>query len=204
MTGNKSYYNTLQSYEDEHAHKTFVLEQCKESSILLEAFTIIEKYHDQPRYFWRGKYYTHPTRVARILLEELEVTSLDAILIALCHDLGEWTNFPIKEIRSLFGDSVYHGVQLLTWNKKEDTWATFVSKIVESKTPFLIKIKLADKLDNNRGIIFSDNLKEKEKAMTKTIDIIQPIALKYHPKLWTLFETSLQNIQASMETRPLK
>jgi len=189
----EKYYRNLETYEDLTAHEFVVLNavEQKDKALVEKAIKIVEQYHDTPRTLYKGNYNRHPVRVARILVEEFGVKNIKAILIALCHDLGEWTNYDIKNLRKEFGNDVTTGVEALTWNPS-DTWEVFFQKIVATGSDDLIKVKMADKLDNNRAAAFSNDEKEKQKAQEKTELIMRPFIEKRFPEYWNKFEESLQ------------
>lgn len=186
------YYTNLDTYEDLEAHKSVVLSNInqEDKAVIEKAIEIVEKYHDTPRTLYTGNYNRHPIRVARILVEEFGVKNTNAILIALCHDLGEWTTYDIKDLEKEFSIDVKNGVESLTWNQN-DTWETFFQNIVSTGNDDLIKVKMADKLDNNRAAAFSNNEEEKKKARDKTELILRPFIEKRFPQYWDKFEKSL-------------
>lgn len=187
------YYNQLDSFEDWDDNYSSVMSLInKDADLVKKAIEIIEKYHNQNRYLYKGIYNRHPLRVARILLEEFNLNDINSILIALCHDLGEWSDYDIKNLKEEFNLEVYNGVKALTWDKNKD-WRLFVEKIIKTNNQNLIQIKIADKLDNNRGLVFSDNSKEKLKAKKRTNLIIRPIIKKYYPEYWVKFKEAFDN-----------
>ena len=191
------YFYDLKTYEDWDVNvgalenKIGVL-----SDKVKKALEIVEKYHNQPRMFTEGNYNRHPLRVARVLAEELNVIDENSILIALCHDLGEWSDYDIIDLKEEFGDIVYEGVKTLTWNQ-EGEWSDFVDSIVNSKVKNLIAIKISDKLDNNRAVALSGNMEAKEKARNKTINIIMPLVKKYHPEMLDAYSKSLSDLESN-------
>ncbi len=177
------YYKDLNQFEDWDTNQ-LALEKSLHglSASVKNALNIVEKYHDQPRRVGKGNYNRHPLRVARILAEELRITDETAILIALCHDLGEWSDYDIADLKNEFGSAVYDGVSVLTWDQKGD-WSDFVARSEKSNMPNLMAIKIADKLDNNRAIALSGSADEKQKAKEKTLQTLLPLVEKYHPEM---------------------
>lgn len=186
------YYKNLATYEDLEDHKSVVLTLIEQKDKLLveKAIKIVEEYHNTPRTMYEGNYNRHPIRVARILLEEFGVKHTSTILIALCHDLGEWSNYAIENLEHEFGTDVKSGVEILTWSPSE-TWETFFQSIVSTGSEELLKVKLADKLDNNRSAFFSDS-KHQQKAKEKTELIVKPFVENHFPEYWEKFAESLQ------------
>lgn len=189
------YFHDLETYEDWNANLQALESEVRFlSAKIKKAIEIVEKNHDQPRMFTKGNYNRHPLRVARILAEELNVTDETSILIALCHDLGEWTDYNIENLKSEFGPEVYEGVHVLTWDQQGE-WSDFVERIVNSNIKNLIAIKVADKLDNNRAIALSGGLEAKQKAKEKTIKTILPLVEKYHPEMKNTYNESLARLE---------
>ena len=188
------YFHELESFEDWDANVQALETKLGHlSKRVNKALEIEKKYHDQPRTFTKGNYNRHPLRVARILAEELDVLEETAILIALCHDLGEWSDYNIEDLKSEFGQEVYEGVRVLTWDQKGE-WSDFVDNIVNSNIKNLIAIKIADKLDNNRAAALSGGIEEKEKARNKTINTILPLVKKYYPEMLKTCDEVLQRL----------
>lgn len=186
------YYKDLVAYEDLGAHKSVVLNAInqKDRALVEKAIQIVEKYHDTPRTLYKGNYNRHPVRVARVLVEEFDVKDVKTIIIALCHDLGEWSKYDVNNLVNEFGADVKEGVDALTWDQNV-TWDAFFQSIVATGKDALLKVKMADKLDNNRAAAFSDE-KEKLKAREKTETVVRPFVEKHFPEYWKRFEESLR------------
>jgi (p)ppGpp synthase/HD superfamily hydrolase len=157
------------------------------------AVELVKKHHDQPRISTEGNYNRHPLRVARILAEELNITDETSILIALCHDLAEWSKYDIALLSDEFGQDVYEGVKILTWNQQGE-WSNFVDSIVNLSNKKLIAIKIADKLDNNRAVALSGNIEEKKKAKEKTLNTIMPLVERFYPEMTDSYNESLSRL----------
>lgn len=186
------YFTSLEAYEDIEAHKSALLNNIDYDKVIMQkAIEIVEEYHDTPRTLYPGNYNRHPIRVARILVEEFGVKNTTTILIALCHDLGEWTEYNLENLEKEFSAEVRTGVETLTWNRN-DTWEDFFQNIIASDNDDLIKIKIADKLDNNRAAVFSTDESEKRKARDKTELIMRPFVENRFPEYWKKLEKSLE------------
>lgn len=102
-------------------------------------------------------YISHPTAVALIVANELELDS-NAVIAAFLHDVVEDTPHTIEEIREMFGDDVAFLVDVVT-KKKKAQYAQ--SKQIENFQQILdsvhydiraLLIKLADRLHNMRTL----------------------------------------------------
>ena len=102
-------------------------------------------------------YILHPIAVARIIAEELEL-STDAIIAAFLHDVVEDTDYTIEDIRTMFGNGVAFLVNVVTKQKKEeyehskqiDNYQQMLSSVQYDIRALLIK--LADRLHNMRTL----------------------------------------------------
>ncbi len=102
-------------------------------------------------------YILHPIAVARIIAEELEL-STDAIIAAFLHDVVEDTDYTIEDIRNMFGNGVAFLVNVVTKQKKEeyehskqiDNYQQMLSSVQYDIRALLIK--LADRLHNMRTL----------------------------------------------------
>lgn len=193
MNIENNYFNSLPDYENWDNHHSAISSFFPNDKQVSKALNIVKGYHNQPRHHYDGNYMNRPARVARILLEEFNINDQTTILTALCHDLGEWSEYDTKQIVHEFGEQVDQGVSILTWDQKGE-WSDFVDQIVNSGNENLIKIKIADKLDNNRAALMTDNIDEMAKARKKTLEIMQPIIKKYYPEAWPKFEEVLDKI----------
>ncbi len=114
-----------------------------------------QKRHDGTPYFW------HPSRVAKICINELNITDIQVICAALLHDVLEDSKVITAEvIRYNFGEYCSYLVQMLTKDiKAEGTMREFVEKeyvdrlrgaSVDAKM-----LKLVDRLDSFRCLQFN-------------------------------------------------
>lgn len=132
--------------------------------------------NDGTPYFW------HPTRVARIILDELDITDPDLICSALLHDVLEDSDILTPEVLSYnFGDYVSYVVETLTKEigikdgpLREKIDQEYIDRLNASSEDCRI-VKLADRLDNLRCLEF--NLKRNPYRYVKeTIEHYVPMA----------------------------
>ena len=135
-------------------------------------------------------YINHPLRVALILIEELGIDDVDLICASLLHDIIEKnynSSISTDQLRKEFGDSIYSIVHTLTKPKirneeKEKILNEYFQNIANSSEAIRY-IKLADRLDNIRGM---KNLIHKDKVLRyklETQKYVVPIAEKTDEKL---------------------
>ncbi len=134
--------------------------------------------NDGTPYFW------HPSRVAKILLDELGIADADLLCAALLHDALEDSDILTPEVISYnFGEYVAYIVDTLTKEigikdgpLREKIDQEYVQRLQNSTDDCRI-VKLADRLDNLRCIQF--NLKRNPyKYVKETIDYYVPMAEK--------------------------
>lgn len=132
--------------------------------------------NDGTPYFW------HPTRVARILLDELSITDADLLCAALLHDVLEDSDILTPEVIAYnFGDYVGYMVTALTKEigikdgpLRQKIDQEYIDRLRNSSEDCRL-IKLADRLDNLRCLQF--NLKRNPyKYVKETIEHYVPMA----------------------------
>lgn len=132
--------------------------------------------NDGTPYFW------HPTRVAKILLDELNITDSELLCAALLHDVLEDSDILTPEVIAYnFGDYVSYIVMGLTKEigikdgpLRQKIDQEYLDRLRNSSEDCRL-IKLADRLDNLRCLQF--NLKRNPyKYVKETIDYYVPMA----------------------------
>lgn len=132
--------------------------------------------NDGTPYFW------HPTRVTRILLEELDITEPDVLVAGLLHDTLEDSDILNSEVLEYnFGPYVSYLVETLTKEirvadgpLREQIDKEYVERLKNASEDCRI-IKLADRLDNFRCLEF--NLKRNPyKYVKETSEHYMPMA----------------------------
>ena len=141
----------------------------------VDEFKEIERHSGDP-------YYTHPLKVALILMEEISFADNQSIAAALLHDVVEDRPEITKEvIEEEFGSDIAELVDGVTKIKGEKTQvldkAATYSKLFLSliKDVRVILIKLADRLDNLRTLEFMREEKQKITGM-ETLNFYTPFA----------------------------
>jgi GTP pyrophosphokinase len=132
--------------------------------------------NDGTPWFW------HPTRVTKILLEELNITDPDLLIAALLHDTLEDSDILTSEVIEYnFGPYVSYLVETLTKEiriedgpLREQIDKEYVDRLMQSAEDCRI-IKLSDRLDNMRCLDF--NLKRNPyKYVKETSEHYVPMA----------------------------
>ena len=115
-----------------------------------------QRRNDGTPYFW------HPTRVTRILLEELDITDPDILVTGLLHDTLEDSDILTPEVIEYnFGEYVSFLVETLTKEVRVEDGPLrdqidreYVDRLMKSPEDCRI-IKLCDRLDNLRCLEFN-------------------------------------------------
>lgn len=101
----------------------------------------------------RIPYIVHPLAVARILIEQNAPD--DVIVAAVLHDVVEDTATSLDAVRGAFGDDIARLVQGMSEPNRADTWENrkqHTMEYLETAPEGVLLIKVADQLDNIRGI----------------------------------------------------
>ena len=135
-------------------------------------------------------YINHPLRVALILIEELGIHDVDLICAALLHDIIEKncnSSILADQLRKEFGEYIYFIVHALTKpkirNEEKKKMLNEYFQNIANSSEAIRYIKLADRLDNIRGM---KNLIHKDKVLRyklETQKYVVPIAEKTDEKL---------------------
>jgi guanosine-3',5'-bis(diphosphate) 3'-pyrophosphohydrolase len=184
-----SYWLDFDIFIDWNYHHIFLRNHFKNESLdkLEHAISFVEKYHDEPRMDGTGNMKVHLLRVARILLEEMNIVDIDVILIGLLHDILEDTPVSYDDLINVSGEKIANGVSLLTRPREKD-WKEYANEVVLSGDMNVIKLKIADKLDNFRSHRFSPFKEKREKDYVKTTEIMLPIVRDVYPEIESKFQ----------------
>lgn len=101
----------------------------------------------------RIPYIVHPLAVARILIEK--DAPEDVIVASVLHDVVEDTHVSLDAVRAAFGDAIASLVDGMSEPDRSDTWENRkrgTLDFMETAPQGVLLIKVADQLDNIRGI----------------------------------------------------
>jgi (p)ppGpp synthase/HD superfamily hydrolase len=188
----EKYWCNISLFTDWEFHYQYWIAFCdtlelSDKNKILKAIETVKRYHDEQRMDGIGNMNVHLLRVARVVVEEIGIEDLDSILVAFFHDILEDTAYPEKGILLDFGENVFSGVKLLTRPREIDR-KVYSDEVVASGDLSVIKVKIADKLDNLRSHFHSKNTDMREKNYRKTLDIMYPIIKKYYPEILPKFD----------------
>jgi len=139
-----------------------------------------EEHGEQIRRFSLAPYYTHPIRVACLVMRFKESHNIDNIVkAALCHDLVEDTKVTHEDIVARYGNDVGGLVKELTSDnhaiKIEGKTKYLIDKML-NMTSWALCIKLCDRLDNVTDFVYAPSNFVKKYAL-ETKDILSAL---YH------------------------
>jgi (p)ppGpp synthase/HD superfamily hydrolase len=149
---------------------------------ILSAYTMARDVHQYQRRNDGTPYFWHPTRVARILMEELECKDAELLIAALLHDTLEDSDILNPEVLNYnFGEYVSFIVESLTKEIRVDDGPLrdqidreYVERLKKAPEDCRV-IKLCDRLDNMRCLGF--NLKRNPfKYVKETTEHYLPMA----------------------------
>lgn len=167
--------------------------------LIRKAFDLSLEAHKGIRRKSGEPYIFHPLAVARIVVEEIGL-STTSIVCALLHDVVEDTEVSLEDIEGMFGEKVARIVDGLT--KISEVFDVNISLQAENFRKMLltlsddvrvILIKLADRLHNMRTLEFMKD-QTKRKIASETLYLYAPLAHRL----------GLYNIKTEMEDLGLK
>lgn len=131
-----------------------------DDSLSLEVIEFIKKAHEgQVRRFSYAPYWTHPIRVATLVMKYKASHQIDGLVTAaLLHDVVEDTSISLEDIKNNYGDFVWSLVDELTSNKdkiKEIGKAVYLENKMVHMTSWALVIKLCDRLDNVQDFLYA-------------------------------------------------
>lgn len=130
-------------------------------------------------------YSDHPVRVARSLRGEFGVEDPEVLSAALLHDVLEDTWATAADLRRRFGPRVARLVEALT--KRGEPTAAYLERL-SAAGPDAVTIKLADRLDNVRGLSLSPVPGKIRKYADETRSAYLPMARQSLPWVADLLE----------------
>jgi len=152
-----------------------------DEELLIKAYTVAKKYHEDQFRLSGEPFINHPLEVAGILADiELDQTS---IISAILHDLIEDTELSYNKVKKEFGEkiaNIINGVTKLdkiVFSSKEEKQVENLRKMIiaMSEDIRIIVVKLADRLHNMRTISPLSPEKRQLNAV-ETLEVYAPIA----------------------------
>ncbi|HEX4833119.1 MAG TPA: HD domain-containing protein [Trebonia sp.] len=151
-----------------------------ETSLLLQAYEVAERYHRGQMRKSGAPYITHPLAVAELLAAiGMDTTTLAA---ALLHDTVEDTDLPLGQVRVEFGHEVailVDGVTKLDGSRWGDhaEAETFRKMIMAASIDLrVLVIKLADRVHNMRTLAHHPKPEKRVRIARATLELLVPFA----------------------------
>ncbi len=178
-------------YQKDYILKLSEIWNLEDKEKIYKAVELVKRLHSEPRLDGVGIANVHLLRVPRILSEEMNEVQSDTIIIAVLHDILEDTSYSEEMLLKEFGIRILEGVKLLTRPREKD-WAEYAREIFLSGNQQILKIKIADKLDNTRSLAMSNNQRLRNQDIHKTVKIMKPIIDIHYPEFWFRFDEVLR------------
>lgn len=122
-------------------------------------------------------YIVHPVRVAVSLVDELSLFSPNLICSALLHDVIEDSEITRADIARMFNEEIANVVWLLT-KLKEVRLSDYLARIEAAADTGAPIVKLCDRLDNLRSVVYSPGLEKKRRYIRTTEELYLPLAAR--------------------------
>ena len=147
-------------------------------------------------------YFNHCVRTATIIIEEFDVKDLDTILLALMHDIKEDTNTHSYTVELIGWKKILKQIHLLSKNdenikagNKIERNQKYFERLQQINDEAVLLVKIADRIDNLRTLIWVFPDKKVESKLQETIDYILPLAEKLKKKNSKPYEILLNEIE---------
>lgn len=142
-------------------------------------------------------YIEHIDGVIRILKEELHINSDMILAIAALHDVLEDSDkYTYEDIVKAFGMHIANGCKLLKHEKGVDVGLYLTAIDSCDDMPWLMKVKLADRLHNVRSLHLSNNKAKILRKCIETKDYYLDYAKKHSPYLYNEIVKALNSLES--------
>ena len=135
-------------------------------------------------------YIVHPVRVAVSIVDELKLYSPTLVCSALLHDVIEDSELSREDVAQMFGGEIAEVVWLLT-KLEEVSLAQYLADIEAAADTGAPIVKLCDRLDNLRSIIYSPKIEKKRRLIRTTQELYVPLAARTNAYLHSELRRSL-------------
>ena len=135
-------------------------------------------------------YIAHPVRVAVSVVDELKEFSPKLVCSALLHDVIEDSDTTREDVSKIFGEEIGEIVWLLT-KLEEVSLREYLSKIEAAADTGAPIVKLCDRLDNLRSIVYSPRVEKRRRLIRTTEELYLPLALRTNSYLHSELRHSL-------------
>jgi GTP diphosphokinase / guanosine-3',5'-bis(diphosphate) 3'-diphosphatase len=165
------------------------------------AFEIADEAHRGQTRDEGTPYIVHPLRVAISLVDELDIHSPRLVCAALMHDVIEDSSTTREDIAGLFGEPIAEIVWLLT-KLEEVSLVEYLRRIeAESETGAPV-VKLCDRLDNLRSVVYTHKLEKKRRYVRTTEDLYLPMASRTNHYLYDELLKTLEDVRKELAGSP--
>jgi (p)ppGpp synthase/HD superfamily hydrolase len=141
-------------------------------------------------------YFSHPLRVANMVLLHKRTVEIELIILALNHNILEVSNLSKKKIVNMFGCNFYENISILTVKRKFQWNRNYKKKYYENinNHSHSVKIiKILDKLDNLFIIGLNPNKKVRTMYISEIEEFVLPMVKKYLPDIYLYFKKLVKN-----------
>lgn len=144
-------------------------------------------------------YITHIDGVIEILRKELNVRSDMILSVAAMHDVLEDSNkYTYSDLAKYFGEDIANAVQLLTKNDGQHV-QDYLELIDNSEyASWLMLVKLADRLNNIRCLVYIDDSEKKDRKCKETRKYFMEYAKRHSEYIYKELDTALKLIVKDM------
>ena len=141
-------------------------------------------------------YFSHPLRVANMVLLHRRTVDIELIILALNHNILEVSNLSKKKIIDIFGSTFYENISILTVNRKfqwNKNYKKEYYRNINNHYHSVKIIKILDKLDNLFIIGLNPNKKIRTKYIGEIEEYILPMVKKFIPDIYSYFKKLVKN-----------
>lgn len=140
----------------------------------------------------------HFIRVAAILALELEVTDSEIIASGFLHALVAHTDVTYEMLADKFGNRMSNLINLWTLRSEDDQkHRNLIQQLEESSDRLAALVKLSDRLDNFRRLMFADRPGKREQYIQQTENLYLPFAKRTNEYVYKGFLRTLEKLRVN-------
>lgn len=172
---------------------------------VIEAVDIAEKVHSGQFRDEGTPYIEHPLEVARILISEFGILELEAVVLALLHDVPEKIGGKpdaeiIELLASKFGDYMRNDLDILVRKigKTREARDSYYIGRIERASLRVKLVKLADRIHNVRSLLASPDIAKIQRYISETKENYVELAESISPKIGSKLNDGLTRADAKL------
>ncbi len=168
----------------------------KERELVKKAYEGAKEVHENQQRDDGEPYFTHPYRVALIILEELEINDANLVASALLHDVIEDSDVSKEDIEDAFNATVASTVDTVSKPKQRvGDWKEKYYEKIKNSSREIQTLKFADRLDNVRDLARCPSKEKQIRYLKETKEVFLPWAMSFDQKIHSMLKKEIEKVE---------